>query len=72
MKTFSQASPRLKIYESQKVAAIFGPLVQATINKIEINDSNKIIDVACDTGIVGRMASKCPRRVTCFRAGVKV
>jgi len=72
MKNFQPSIAAVKIYESQKVAAIFRPLAQATIDKIEINDSDKIIDVACDTGIVRRMASKYPRRVTCFRAGVKV
>ena len=49
---FQQGIDAAKIYESQKVAAIFRSLAQATIDKIEINDSDKIIDVACGIGIV--------------------
>ena len=52
MNIFSKASTRQKIYQSQKVAAIFRSLAQATIDKIEINGSDKIIDVACGIGIV--------------------
>ena len=42
-------------YEQQKVKAIFRPLAEATLAAIEISDEEIVLDVACGTGIVGRV-----------------
>lgn len=43
------------IYESQKVVAIFRPLALATIEAIGIDPGDRVIDVACGTGIISRV-----------------
>jgi len=42
------------IYESQKVSSIFAPLAKVSLEKIEIADGDRVLDVACGTGIVAR------------------
>lgn len=46
------------IYEEQKVPAIFRPLALATLDILPIQDDDKVLDVACGTGVVGREAMK--------------
>jgi SAM-dependent methyltransferase len=46
------------IYEEQKVPAIFRPLALATLDILEIRDDDKVLDVACGTGIAGREIMK--------------
>lgn len=43
------------IYETQKVVAIFRPLAEATVGSIDIDASDRVLDVACGTGIVSRV-----------------
>ncbi|MBL4874587.1 MAG: class I SAM-dependent methyltransferase [Rhodobacteraceae bacterium] len=42
------------LYEDQKVAAMFRPLACATLDAVEITETDVILDVACGTGIVSR------------------
>lgn len=46
------------IYETQKVVAIFRPLALATANAIDIDADDRVIDIACGTGIVSRVLEK--------------
>jgi SAM-dependent methyltransferase len=46
------------IYEEQKVPAIFRPLALATLGALTIRNDDKVLDVACGTGIVGREMMK--------------
>ncbi|MCV2870328.1 methyltransferase domain-containing protein [Defluviimonas sp. WL0002] len=43
-----------RIYEEQKVRAIFGPLARATLKAVSLRPGDRILDVACGTGIVAR------------------
>lgn len=43
------------IYEEQKVKAIFGPLAAATLDVVALSTSDRVLDVACGTGIMARM-----------------
>lgn len=43
-----------RIYEEQKVPAIFRPLAAATLAKFSISPDDIVLDVACGTGIVAR------------------
>jgi len=42
------------LYESQKVPAMFAPLADATLKKVELNSDDAVLDIACGTGIVSR------------------
>ena len=42
------------VYEAQKVPAIFRPLALATLDKFPLQQDDKILDLACGTGIVAR------------------
>lgn len=42
------------IYEEQKIPAVFRPLALATLDALPIKENDKVLDVACGTGIVGR------------------
>ncbi len=46
------------IYEEQKVTAIFRPLAQATLDVISVSLDERVLDVACGTGIVARVLSE--------------
>lgn len=41
-------------YEAQKVSSIFAPLAKATLETVEIAAGDRVLDVACGTGIMGR------------------
>ena len=53
--TYQLTANAAEIYETQKVVAIFRPLALATINQIDIEDSDQVVDIACGTGIVSRV-----------------
>lgn len=52
--TFQLAGNAAAIYEDQKVPAIFRPLARATLDVLTLREDEKVLDVACGTGIVGR------------------
>jgi len=43
------------VYEEQKVKAMFGPLAKAILELVNITKDDRILDIACGTGIVSRM-----------------
>lgn len=43
-----------KVYEKQKVNAIFRPLAEATLKEAPISEDDSVLDIACGTGIVVR------------------
>jgi len=45
-------------YEQQKVPSIFGPMARATLNVVSLPEGAQIIDVACGTGIISRLAAE--------------
>lgn len=47
-----------QIYEEQKVPALFRPLAKLTLQHVDIHEGDRIIDVACGTGILGRLAAE--------------
>lgn len=42
------------IYEDQKVKAIFRPLAEATLDMLAVSADDRVLDIACGTGIVAR------------------
>ncbi len=44
-----------QLYEAQKVPAIFQPLAERTLESISLDGCNRVLDVACGTGIVARL-----------------
>lgn len=44
-----------KIYEEQKVPAIFRPLAEATLKQFTISPDDSVLDVACGTGVLARV-----------------
>lgn len=56
--TFQLSGNAADIYETQKVPAMFGPLADAMLGSVELNSSDRILDVACGTGIVARKAKE--------------
>jgi ubiquinone/menaquinone biosynthesis C-methylase UbiE len=46
------------IYEEQKVPAMFRPLAELTLRNVEVRRGDRVLDVACGTGIVGRLAAQ--------------
>jgi len=53
--TFQLAKGAAATYEQQKVKAIFRPLAEATLNAVDNSEDDVVLDVACGTGIVGRV-----------------
>ena len=43
-----------EVYEAQKVKAIFGPLARATLDMVSLTRDDRVLDLACGTGIVAR------------------
>lgn len=43
-----------KIYEEQKVPAIFRPLAEATLKQFTVSPDDSVLDVACGTGVLAR------------------
>jgi SAM-dependent methyltransferase len=54
--SFQLISGAAAIYEEQKVPAIFGPLAEATLDRIPLGEGEDVLDVACGTGILARRA----------------
>lgn len=46
-----------EIYESAKVPSLFRPLAEATLEAVELRPADRVLDVACGTGIVARLAA---------------
>ena len=46
-----------RVYEAQKVPAIFRPLAEQTLNAVAPTGAERVLDVACGTGIVARLAA---------------
>jgi ubiquinone/menaquinone biosynthesis C-methylase UbiE len=53
-----------EIYEAQKVKAIFGPLARATLEVISLSRDEKVLDLACGTGIVARTVHEVSQPLT--------
>lgn len=51
---FKLADGAARIYEEQKVPALFGPLAVATVERMPPQDGDRILDLACGTGILAR------------------
>lgn len=51
---YELAMRAVDLYEARKVGSIFAPLANATLERIEIANSDRVLDVACGTGIVAR------------------
>ena len=47
-----------EIYDSQRVPAIFGPLAEATLDRLELPQSATVLDVACGTGVMARAVAR--------------
>ncbi len=47
-----------QIYEEQHVPSIFRPLAELTLRHVDIPEGARVIDVACGTGIVGRLVAE--------------
>lgn len=43
-----------QVYEEQKVVAIFGPLARVTLDFVPLEPGERVLDVACGTGIMAR------------------
>jgi SAM-dependent methyltransferase len=51
---YELAMRAVELYEARKVASMFAPLANATLEKIGIANGDRVLDVACGTGIVAR------------------
>lgn len=51
---FQLAGDAARIYEAQKVPAIFRPLARATLDRLDLRSETAVLDAACGTGIVAR------------------
>ena len=47
-----------QIYEDQKVPAMFRPLAEATLDRVDVPKGSRVLDVACGTGIVARLVAE--------------
>jgi len=47
-----------QIYEEQKVPSLFRPLAEITLRHVDLDKGDHVIDLACGTGIMGRLAAK--------------
>lgn len=47
-----------QIYEEQSVPTIFQPLAELTLQHVDVDEGARVIDVACGTGIVGRLVAE--------------
>ena len=56
--TFQVQGNAAQIYEEQKVPAMFRHLAEATLRQVEVPEGSRVIDIACGTGIVGRLLAE--------------
>ena len=56
--SFQLAGNAPQIYEEQHVPALFRPLAEATLRQVHVPEGARVIDVACGTGIVGRLVAE--------------
>ena len=56
--TFQLSDDAVAVYEDQKVKSMFEPLARVTVKAIPITSDDRILDVACGTGIVLRTVHK--------------
>ena len=56
--TYQLTNQAAQIYESQKVPAMFRPLAEATVNRIQVDTIDHVLDVACGTGILARVVGE--------------
>lgn len=56
--TFQLESKAAQIYETQKVPAMFRPLAEATLREVPLYEDDHVLDVACGTGIIARLAGE--------------
>ena len=47
-----------QLYEEEKVPAVFGPLAELTLRFVDVREGARVIDLACGTGIVGRLVAE--------------
>lgn len=52
--TFQLNASAASVYEEQKVKAMFAPLAKAILEIVKITQDDRILDIACGTGIVSR------------------
>ena len=53
--SFQLAGNAAELYESQKVSAIFRPLAEACVAQVDLHADDRILDLACGTGIIARV-----------------
>ena len=56
--TFQLTASAAQNYEAQKVPAMFRPLAELTVSEVEVRNDDKVLDVACGTGIVARVVGE--------------
>lgn len=56
--TYQLTNQAAQIYESQKVPAMFRPLAESTVNLIQLDAVDHVLDVACGTGILARVVGE--------------
>ena len=57
-KTFQLQGNAPQIYEDQQVPSLFRPLAELTLRHVDVPEGSRVIDVACGTGIVGRLIAE--------------
>lgn len=56
--TYQLSTKAAEGYEQQKVPSLFGPMARATFDAISLSEGAHIIDIACGTGIISKVASE--------------
>lgn len=56
--TFQLQGNAAQIYEEQKVPTMFRPLAELTLRHVDVREGARVLDVACGTGIVGRLVAE--------------
>jgi ubiquinone/menaquinone biosynthesis C-methylase UbiE len=55
--TYRLSTKAAEGYERQKVPSLFGPMARATLDAVPLPEGAQIVDVACGTGIISKVAS---------------
>jgi len=55
--TYRLSTSAAEGYERQKVPSLFGPMARATLDAVSLPDGAHIVDVACGTGIIAKVAA---------------